>query len=216
MRDFTLLTLLRPSEQSIGQWLARVLPFVNSGAIKNITVTSSIRSEYLVGLSKLCNLNIINVPTPRIDEENPLAKNAIYRDCWNTALNSINTEYVLALDDDVTPDNFFIDKFSALPCDDSILFGTVNYRNAENLMLSKLVERHQELYRRDIGTDPFEVTYASPSICFAKTEILKSVAIVKGLEDKPYYCSGFEIARNAREKLIKLLAVPSIVCHHGQ
>ena len=69
MRDFTLLTLLRPSEQSIGQWLTRVLPFVNSGAIKNITVTSSIRSEYLVGLSKLCNLNIISCNNPQYFDE---------------------------------------------------------------------------------------------------------------------------------------------------
>lgn len=217
LENFTLFTLLRNDPLVIAKWFGRILPFINNGLISNICITCSAKTNnHLKTLSSICNLQIIDVDQKEISEENQLEKLDYYRYLWNKGINSLQYEYVLVLDDDVDPDKYIIQKFFAQNLDNNILFGLINYRNTENFMVSCLEDRHQEIYERDLPKDPFEIKYGAPACMFSRLETLKTVASnLVGIKSMQYYCTGFEIARNARKNGIHLVAIPSIICKHG-
>lgn len=214
--SITLLSLLRSSDQQIGRWLTNLLPLINNGKIKNITVTCGLRSQYLDALKKICNLNIIDVPFNNNNGEDPLLKHKIYRDCWNLGLSKIESEYVFVVDDDIIFDEYVVDNFIKEAKDElSLYYGLINYRNASNLMVSFL-SKPMEIYSDRFTGIPQSVYYAAPAMMFSKTDTLKLVASnLKGLEENPYYCTGFEIAKNAINNKIRQIVIPTIVGKHG-
>lgn len=217
LENFTLFTMLRNDPLVISKWFGRILPFINDGLISNICITCSAKNNnHLKTLASICNLKIIDVDQEEISEEDQLKKLNYYRYLWNKGINSIEHDIVLVLDDDIDPDKYIIQKFFAQSLNNRILFGLVNYRNAENLMISCLPDRPQEFYERDLPNDPFNIQYGSPACMFSKVDTLKSVASnLVGIKSMQYHCTGFEIARNARKSAIDLIAIPSIICKHG-
>jgi hypothetical protein len=217
LEEFTLFTLLRNDQEVIAKWFGRILPFVNDGLVSNICITCSARdNNHLKTLSSICNLTIVDIDNKTINEEDQLSKLDYYRYIWNKGINEIDKKTVLVLDDDVDPDKYIIQKMFSQKLENSIFFGMINYRNSENLMVSKLVDRPQEIYQRDLPQDPFVIEYGSPACMFGLTENILSVSSnLTGIESMPYHCTGFEIAKNARKKNIKLIAVPSVICKHG-
>ena len=217
LESFTLFTLLRNDPLVIAKWFSGVLPFINDGLLSNIHITCAAKeNNHLITLASICNLTITDVEYKTISEEDPLAKNDYYRYLWNKGISEIKNDLVLVLDDDIEPDMYIIQKFFAQRLGDNVLFGMVNYRNAENLMLSKRIDKGQVIYPRDIGIDPFVIEYGAPNCMFSTLKTLKNVASnLVGIPELPYRCTGFEIARNARKQGIKLIAIPSIICKHG-
>ena len=133
--SFTLFTLLRNDPLVIAKWFSGVLPFINDGLLSNIHITCAAKeNNHLITLASICNLTITDVEYKTISEEDPLAKNDYYRYLWNKGISEIKNDLVLVLDDDIEPDMYIIQKFFAQRLGDNVLFGMVNYRNAENLM----------------------------------------------------------------------------------
>lgn len=215
--SITLLSLLRSSEQQIGIWLTNILPLINNGNIKNITVTCGLKSQYLDVLKKICNINIINVPFNNNNGEDPLLKNKIYRDCWNEGLENINSEYILVIDDDIKTDNLVVNNFINNYTEDNIYYGCVNYKNSNDNLMVSFKERPMYVFKEQIKDyKNIEIYYASPALMFSKTETLKKVALpLNGSSEFPYRCTGFEIANNAKNEGIKQILIPSIESKHG-